>query len=135
MNHTPSLASSIDRSGFILYVRAYEACVEFYGEVLGLPLMFRTDELSCFAFGGAYLMVELDDTYYLEGGQDERTRSCLRMNVVDVKEWADRVAGAGVAVDYQEHSWGTVAKFRDPDGNLCAFKDSAGFEAQVKGGK
>lgn len=35
-----------------------------------------------------------------------------------------------MAVDYQEHDWGAVAKFVDPAGNLCAFKDDATFERQ-----
>jgi lactoylglutathione lyase len=29
------------------------------------------------------------------------------------------------------HSWGTVAKFFDPDANLCALKDSDKFEKQI----
>ncbi len=36
-----------------------------------------------------------------------------------------------VKVDYQEHSWGIVAKLQDPDGNLLAFKDSDTFEKQI----
>ena len=65
-------------------------------------------------------------------GESERQRTCLRMNVPDVRQRADELRRKGVAVDYQEHSWGTVAKFDDPDGNLCAFKDDETFEAQVE---
>ncbi|MFT5200492.1 MAG: lactoylglutathione lyase, partial [Planctomycetota bacterium] len=32
---------------------------------------------------------------------------------------------------FQEHDWGTVAKFEDPAGNLIAFKDDSRFEQQV----
>ena len=46
----------------ILFTGRYEDRVTFYGEVLGLPLMFRLDRtdsrLTCFDLGGAYLMVE-----------------------------------------------------------------------------
>lgn len=128
MNHLP-----IDRTGVILYTLAYAECVKFYQEILQFPILFQQQELTCFGFGKAYLMVERDDEYYLEGKSDERTRTCLRMNVPDVKHMAARLTKAGIDVDYQEHSWGTVAKFRDPDGNLCAFKDSKGFEEQLRG--
>ena len=124
---------TFDRTGIILYTRAYAACVIFYEETIGLPVLFRTDTLTCFAFGTAYLMVEIDDEYEREEPPNRRTRTCLRMNVPDVKAVADKVRISGVAVDYQAYDWGTVAKFRDPDGNLCAFKDSGTFEAQVAG--
>jgi lactoylglutathione lyase len=48
-----------------------------------------------------------------------------------VKQLAEKLKAKNVKVDYQEHSWGTVAKFYDPDGNLCAFKDSEKFEKQI----
>ncbi|MEO1450963.1 MAG: VOC family protein [Bacteroidota bacterium] len=125
----------LDRTGVILYTVAYKECIEFYQHLLQLPILFQQDQLTCFDFGGAYLMVELDDEYYLEGKSDSRIRTCLRFNVSDVKSMALRLQKAGIDVDYQEHSWGTVAKFRDPDGNLCAFKDSKGFEKQVTRGR
>ena len=62
-----------------------------------------------------YLMVELDDSEIRDHGP-VRTRTCLRMNVADVKAWADKLTAQHIEVDYQEHSWGTVAKFFDPDG-------------------
>ena len=120
------------RTGIILYTQKYKACVDFYAEVLELPKMFETDSLTCFEFGGAYLMVEMDDEGETGRG---RIRTCLRMNVPDVKKIADQLTAKGIDVDYQEHSWGTVAKFFDPDGNLCAFKDDEKFERQVEGYK
>ncbi len=123
-----------DKTGIILYTIQYEACVKFYRDVLCLKEMFATSMLTCFDFGGSYLMVEEDDTYYKSGTEDGRTRTCLRMNVKDVKTLANRLSSQGVSVDYQEHDWGTIAKFYDPDGNLCAFRDSLSFEAQANTG-
>jgi lactoylglutathione lyase len=121
---------SFTRTGFILYVHPYAACVAFYRDVLGLPVLFGTPGLTCFAFGDGYLMVEqADDGPPPEAGVPYRT--CLRMNVPDVRARADALAARGVGVDYQEHDWGTVAKFEDPAGNLCAFKDDEKFERQV----
>ncbi|MEM7369078.1 MAG: VOC family protein [Bacteroidota bacterium] len=122
-----------DRTGFILYVIRYQECVDFYQNKLGLPIMFTSDMLTCFQFGDAYLMVEFDDeTTRTSPEPMDRYRSCLRMNVPNVKEYADRLARHQVEVDYQEHSWGTVAKFTDPEGNLCAFKDSDKFDQQIR---
>ena len=119
------------RTGIILYTLNYAECVDFYANMLELPVLFKTDTLTCFAFGEAYLMVEVDDEH--DGTLDEpvRIKTCLRMNVPNVKALTDPLQAKGVKVDYQEHSWGTVAKFFDPDGNLCAFKDSEKFERQI----
>lgn len=123
----------MDRTGFILYTLNYEACVDFYKNILELDVLFVTNTLTCFSFGGSYLMVELDDESITFSNRGEHIRTCLRINVKDVKAYSNRLKSVGVKVDYQEHEWGTVAKFFDPDGNLCAFKDSAKFENQIMG--
>lgn len=120
-----------DRTGIILYTIKYKKCVEFYHEILELAKLFETENLTCFEFGNSYLMVELDDEYDGTQTESERIKTCLRMNVPNVKKLADKLTEKNVKVDYQEHSWGTVAKFFDPDGNLCAFKDSEKFEKQL----
>ncbi len=123
-----------DRTGIILYTVKYTECVHFYEHVLELPKMFESKDLTCFAFGNAYLMVEVDDQFDGALPTTERIRTCLRINVSNVRKMVERLQKKGVDVDYQEHSWGTVAKFFDPDGNLCAFKDSERFEEQVLNG-
>ena len=120
-----------DRTGFILYTLDYKSCADFYENILGLTKMFATENLTCFEFGDSYLMVELDDEFQGDQNEPNRIKTCLRMNVQNVKELADRLKQKKVEVDYQEHPWGTVAKFFDPDGNLCAFKDSEKFEKQI----
>jgi len=124
----------IDRTGFILYVRKYADCVAFYQTVLGLEIQFQNEDLTCFDFFGTYLMVEQEDREdYLElEVQQPKNFSCLRMNVADVRLISEAVKEKNIEVDYQEHSWGIVAKFKDPDGNLIAFKDSKGFEKQIE---
>ena len=121
------------RTGFILYVERYPECVTFYKDTLGLETLFATDELTCFAFGASYLMVEQDDRRSADAPSALQD-TCLRMHVEDVQASAGRLQALGVEVDYQEHAWGTVAKFQDPDGNLCAFKDEAKFLQQVLDG-
>lgn len=123
-----------DRTGIILYVTRYEDCVAFYREQLGLEVLFITPTLTCFDFGGAYLMVEVDDDPP-SSGRPNGPFTCLRLNVQDVPAHAAALQGHGVEVDLQVHDWGTVAKFHDPDGNLIAFKDEAGFVQQVEDGR
>lgn len=120
-----------DRTGIILYTIQYKKCVEFYEIELGLNKMFESEHLTCFEFGQSYLMIELDDEYNGQKPVTERFKTCLRMNVPNVKILADKLTEKNIKVDYQEHSWGTIAKFLDPDGNLCAFKDSKKFEKQI----
>ena len=120
-----------DRTGIILYTIEYHKCVEFYEQILGLNKMFESENLTCFEFGNSYLMVELDDAYNGTQTESERTKTCLRMNVPNVKKLAKKLTENNVEVNYQEHTWGTIAKFLDPDGNLCAFKDSEKFEKQI----
>ena len=120
-----------DRTGIILYTIEYQKCVEFYEKIIGLTKMFGSENLTCFEFGNSYLMVELDVEYNGIQSETERIKTCLRMNIQNVKKLADKLTEKDVEVDYQEHTWGTVAKFYDPDGNLCAFKDSEKFEKQI----
>ena len=122
-----------DRTGIILYVLKYDECVNFYKNTLELKVHFSTDMLTCFEFGNSYLMVEVDDEMQHEPN-GKRIRTCLRMNVPNVKMLADKLSAKNIDVNYQEHSWGTIAKFFDPDGNLCAFKDSETFEKQIENG-
>ena len=77
-------------------------------------------------------MVEIDDDFKGNETKENRVKTCLRMNVKNVKNLADKLVEKNINVDYQEHDWGTIAKFYDPDGNLCAFKDSDKFENQIR---
>jgi len=124
----------IERTGLILYVKNCEECLNFYSTLLKLPILFKNDELTSFDFFGTYLMVEKEDrAEYLNITSDvPKIFSCIRMNVNNVKHMADLLMDLDIEVDYQEHHWGKVAKFKDPDGNLIAFKDEEGFANQIK---
>lgn len=117
------------QTGFILYVINYEACLHFYEKVLGLPVLYRKEALVCFDFFGSYLMVEIDDeTALSEVAAPARDRSCLRLNVTDVKAACEVLDAEGIAYTYGEYVWGTIAKFRDPDGNLIGFRSAREHE-------
>ena len=120
----------VTESGIVLYTIAYDECVTFYERVLELPVIYRKPMLTCFQLGDSYLMVEVDD----ESGESavgpaRRDRFCLRLNVPDVQAACMHLETHDVPYDLGEHDWGTVAKFRDPDGNLVAFRSAAEHEA------
>ncbi|MEM7656933.1 MAG: hypothetical protein AAF399_12445, partial [Bacteroidota bacterium] len=64
----------------------------------------------------------------------ERVRTCLRMNVSHIEAWVTKLQAHHIEVSLQSFPWGSIAKFHDPDGNLCAFRDSQTFEKQVSAG-
>jgi lactoylglutathione lyase len=123
----------VTRTGLILYVKHYEACLQFYAEILELPVLFSTENLTSFDFFGTYLMVEKEDrVVYLKDISEMKNTQCIRMNVVDVFGVSESLKSKNIQIDYQEHSWGNVAKFKDPEGNLLAFKDEEGFAKQIE---
>jgi len=124
----------IKRTGIILYVRNYDECIDFYSRKMELEILFRNDSLVCFDLFGTYLMVEKEDrdTYCDLKSDHLKVFSCIRMNVDNIKAFSEKLEGKNIVVDYQEHDWGIVAKFYDPDGNLLAFKDEDGFIKQLE---
>ena len=123
----------VSRTGHILYVKNYEKCISFYKESLKLTVLFKNEDLTCFDFFGTYLMVEKEDRAdYINDNSKNRVYSCIRINVDDVKHYSEKLKSHNINIDYQEHVWGKVAKFKDPDGNLIAFKDEESFAKQIE---
>jgi lactoylglutathione lyase len=125
----------ITRTGFILYVQKYSECISFYRNIINLEILFETADLTCFEFGGSYLMVERGDQNPPQEHKQQNNTTILRMNVPDVKKMADDLIQQGIQVEYQEYAWGTIVIFVDPDGNLCEYKDDKKFEVQLQQGK
>src|SRR5262249_3526010 len=109
-------------------------CVAFCRNVLGLQDLFENEEVTCFAFGGSYLMVEPRGRAHPSGKSEALNPTCLRLHVADIKRWVEQLRKAGVEVAYSEDSWGAVAKFFDPDGHLWALRDEGSFAAQLPAG-
>ena len=113
----------IAQPGVILFTQNYPACVAFYRDKLGLPVTQEKESLTKFAFGAAYLVVEV-------GGppaEDEKTRAqnptILRFDVVEVQAAADELIDNGVEVEVRALPWGVIGVFLDPDGNRCELKN------------
>lgn len=113
------------KTGFILYTINFNECVNFYKEILGLPVLYEKQDLCCFDFMGAYLMVEVDDMTELKKPEENiRDKTCLRLNVENVKEACEILDQNNIEYSYGEYDWGTIAKFRDPDNNLIGFRSA-----------
>jgi len=121
-------------SGFILYTINYKECVHFYENLLGLKVFYRKETLTCFDFHGSYLLVEVDDeTDETQATIPKRDRTCIRINVENVKQACQVLDQHSIAYNYGEHDWGTIAKFRDPDGNLIGFRSNKEHERDKVG--
>ena len=120
-----------NKTGIILNTENYQACVTFYGEILGLAQLYQIDRpgetLTCFDMGGAYLMVETGGTSQPEGKTLETCPVKFRFNVDDVSDAAAELMACGVGVTVKEHDWGTTGEFHDPDGNRCALRSDRDF--------
>ena len=120
-------------SGFILYTINYKECVQFYEKLLQLKVLYRKEILTCFEFYGNYLMVEItDDADELTASIPSRDRTCIRLNVPDVKEACKVLDDNSISYSYGEYDWGTIAKFRDPDGNLIGFRSAKEHLADIE---
>jgi len=122
----------IAKTGFILYTINYSDCVNFYQNILGLKILYKKKMLTCFDFHGSYLMVEKDDEIDQTGTTlPKRDKICIRINVEDVKAVCKVLHDHSIKYSYGEYDWGTIAKFRDPDGNLIGFRSAKEHEEDM----
>jgi lactoylglutathione lyase len=120
-----------ERTGCILHVERYEACVRFYSECIGLRVEFEKNEpgqlLTILDFGGAYLMIERGGNA-LDGGKSAAENPVtVRFNVADLDAAAAQLRAKGVKVQVTRFDWGVIGDFWDPDGNLCQLREAASF--------
>ena len=114
----------IAESGIILFSEHYEAAVTFYGDSLGLPVRERQADLTVFAFGASYLMVE-------RGGfasPTEKSRQAnplvLRLDIADFESEVTRLKQKNLAVTVDTFAWGRIACLIDTEGNRIELKDT-----------
>jgi len=116
------------RTGVILCTKNYHECVEFYSDVLNLPIEKTLDNehsrLTVFSFGEySYLMIETGGTAIPNGKTHNQNPVWLRFNVISVDAAARHLMTKGVTVKIRKEVWGTVGDFMDPDGNICSFRE------------
>jgi lactoylglutathione lyase len=126
---------NLARTGVIINTENYAECVSFYRDLFGLRVLFEERygefRLTCFEFGGAYLMVEKDG-YARPGGKSIRENSAkLRFNVADIEAALKTITHFGIETEITRHEWGSTIDIFDPDGNRVGIRDEATFRAQI----
>jgi methylmalonyl-CoA/ethylmalonyl-CoA epimerase len=109
-----------------LHVSDADRAERFYGDALGLPLLFRFGDLVFFDCSGVRLM--------LEGGHEPRgpghASFCVYLRTADIEPVVAALKAAGVYFEQEPHMvakmpdhelW--MAFFRDPDNNLLALME------------
>ena len=109
--------------GLMLFTQNFEACVAFYRDTLGLPVLFDKGYLVTLGFGSGYLMIEKEGVAVPAGKSRAESPVTLRFNVSDVETAAAMLSARGVAVEVRRWDWGITGAFLDPDGNRCELKD------------
>ena len=111
------------QAGVILFVDRYDACVAFYRDVIGLPVVLVLETLTIFAFGDSYLEIERGGPPAGDKGKGrDRNPVVLRFDVADIASTLAVLRTHDVAVVHRRFDWGEVGMFVDPDGNRCEIK-------------
>ena len=113
-------------TGVILFVEAFEACVAFYRDQIGLAVIEAQESLVNFSFGSSYLMIERGGVASKTPKSRQMNPTVLRFDVPDVAETAKDLRARNVPVEIRTFEWGTIGVFFDPDFNRCGLKQLRG---------
>lgn len=111
--------STIQRIGQIAVpVKNIESAIEFYKEVLGLPLLFNTESMAFFDCNGQRLLLSLP-----EKNEYANSSSVIYFQVEDIKKSVEKLSEKGVSFIDQPH---VVAKMGNTETWMTFFKDTEG---------
>ncbi len=111
--------STIQRIGQIAVpVKNLESAIEFYKEVLGLPLLFNTESMAFFDCNGQRLLLSLP-----EKNEYANSSSVIYFQVEDIKKSVEKLSEKGVSFIDQPHG---VAKMGSTETWMTFFKDTEG---------
>lgn len=114
------------QTGVILFTENYEACLDFYENLLGLEREWQKETLTRFRFGGSYLLVEKGGTARPHEKSFAESPATLRLDVDDVEAAAEALRARGVPVTITVWDWGITGAIVDPDGNRVELKNFEG---------
>ena len=106
-----------------IFVKQWDQACAFYREALGLTERFRSDEIGWaeYDLGGPCFGLERVGPDDLEGEALVGRYVGVSLKVADIDKACETLKARGVAFDYppEKQPWGgTLAHFRDPDGNV-----------------
>lgn len=127
---------NIVRTGVILNTENYDECVSFYETVFGLDVLYREADadfrLTCFSFGGSYLMIETGGFACPAGKTARESAAKLRFNVSDIEGTREQLRSHGIETEVRRQPWGSTIDVHDPDGNRISIRDEPTFLAQLE---
>ena len=119
------------RTGIILNTQNYDACVAFYRDLFGLRILHEKADgdfhLTCFEFGGSYLMVETEGVARKGEKTLAENPTKLRFNVADIEAAHVLVTDYGIDAEIERYDWGDTINISDPDGNRVGIRDEESF--------
>lgn len=128
---------NIVRTGIILNTERYVECVAFYRDLFKLKTLYtKGDEdgfaLTCFAFGGSYLMVETGGVAQDREKEISENSTKLRFNVSNIEDALLTVRAYGIDATIEHFSWGSTINICDPDGNRIGIRDESTFSNDLE---
>ena len=112
-------SSIIQRIGQIAVpIKNVERAIEFYKEVLELPLLFITENMAFFDCNGQRLLLSLP-----EKDEFANSSSVIYFQVEDIKKSVEKLIEKGVSFIDQPH---VVAKMGNTETWMTFFKDTEG---------
>ena len=125
---------NVVRTGIILNTENYAECVSFYRTLFGLKVLFEQPDLTCFEYGGSYLMIETEGCA-VPGAKTMRQNSTkLRFNVASLEDALEAIHAYGLDAATTRHAWGSTIDIHDPDGNRVGIRDDLTFKDQLSAG-
>jgi lactoylglutathione lyase len=126
---------NIVRSGLILNTENYDACVDFYMRLFGLPILYQHQQgefrLTCLDNHGAYLMIETGGVASPQVKTMRQGSTKLRFNVSCIEAALVTLRAFGIDADIVENDWGATINIHDPDGNRVGIRDQARLAKQI----
>ncbi|MFJ7887012.1 VOC family protein [Lysinibacillus xylanilyticus] len=99
-------------------IKNVENAIEFYKEVLGLPLLFSTESMALFECNGQRLLLSLP-----EKDEFANSSSVIYFQVADINKTFEELLEKGVSFIDQPH---VVAKMGNTETWMTFFKDTEG---------
>ncbi|MED3803891.1 VOC family protein [Lysinibacillus xylanilyticus] len=99
-------------------IKNVENAIEFYKEVLGLPLLFSTESMAFFECNGQRLLLSLPEKH-----EFANSSSVIYFQVADINKTFEELLEKGVSFIDQPH---VVAKMGNTDTWMTFFKDTEG---------
>lgn len=113
-------SSVIQKIGQIaIPIKNLERAIEFYKDVLGLPLLFNTENMAFFECNGQRLLLSLP-----EKDEFANSSSVIYFQVEEIKKSVERLIEKGVSFIDQPH---VVAKMGNTETWMVFFNDTEGY--------